>query len=106
MQYKRLIYLVADALLVSVALLAALLLRFGLGTALSYMQELLFLLPQAILIKLTVYHVFRFHSQLWQYVGLRERLRLPEGISITLFPLGHFFVRRSRIPQVVIGWCV
>lgn len=108
MWFKQLIYLVADALLVTIALLAAFLLRFGLDMPPSYIQEFVFLLLLAILIKLTVFHIFGFHSQLWQYASLKEGLRLFKGISTaSLLLLGAlFFAQQTGIPRavLVIDW--
>ncbi len=55
MGLKKLIYLTADMLLVSFALLLAFLLRFGADIPNEYVPVLLFLMPSAILIKIAIF---------------------------------------------------
>ncbi len=108
MGLKKLIYLTADMLLVSFALLLAFLLRFGADIPNEYIPVLLFLMPSAILIKITVFYISGFYGQLWPYASLKEGLRLLKGITVSsLILLGVlFFIQQSDFPRsvIIIDW--
>lgn len=107
-RFKQIIYLLADMLLVGVALAGAFLLRFGVKVSLDYAWLLFLLMPLVILIKTFVFSLFGFYGQLWRYASLKEGMRLIKGISVaSLLLLGVLYLARTAgVPRavVVIDW--
>lgn len=108
LKFRQLAYLPVDIVLVTVSLLVAFFLRFGTDIPRMYFDFFLLLLPIAILIKITVFYLFDFYSQLWKYASLREGLQLLRGVSVaSLILLGApFFIQRVGVPWavLVIDW--
>lgn len=108
MRLKKLIYQIIDALLISTALIAAFLIRFGLGVPIYYVYYSLFILPYVIVLKITVFYAFGLYRQLWRYASLKESIRLLVGISMASLTLsgGLFLAYMTDIPRgiLIIDW--
>lgn len=110
MRLKSLIFVAIDVMLISIALVTAFLLRFGFEIPPSYSQYFMFLIPSAIVIKVTIFYFFGFYDQLWRYASLKEGIRLLRGISTaSLVLLGAlFFAYKTDIPRatIIIDWLI
>lgn len=86
--FKRIAYTVTDALLISIALSVAFLLRFGMAISPFQVKLLVLLLPLVIAVKITAFFVSNFYGQLWCYASMKEGLRLLRGVSVASLVLG------------------
>ena len=108
MRYKRFLYFISDASLITLFLILAFVLCFGFNIPPAYARDLFFLLPLVLATKIFVFKAFGFHNQLWRYASLKEGLRLVNGISASslLILAVLFFFRRVGVPRavIVIDW--
>lgn len=85
--------IVIDALLVSVALLLALWLRFDGNIPQEYLHSYRQTVGVFILVNIGVFYAFGFYHRLWQYAGLEDLRSLLYGVTLaTLLNTAYSFV--------------
>jgi FlaA1/EpsC-like NDP-sugar epimerase len=70
-----------EVIIVAAAIVVAFFLRFPAETALQNLAEFWWIVPLAVLIRITLFWLFGIYSWVWYYMGVREVLNLVWAIS-------------------------
>jgi len=103
MIFKKVAFTATDALLAGVALSAAFLFRFGTDMGPVQIRPLAVLLPLVIAVKIVVFVLLNFYSQLWRYASMKEGLRLLYGVTAASLLVALLApVQQPRIPLTIL----
>lgn len=104
------IVLAIDVFLLSMSWFAAYLVRFDLDIPEKFVDEMLAILPAAILIKLLCFYGFDVYRGMWRFTGIRDLFGIIKAVSLStlLIIVWALLIYRYRnVPRsvVFIDWC-
>ena len=104
------IVLAIDVLLLSLSWVAAYLVRFDLDVPDKFVDEMLAILPVAILIKLVCFYIFDIYRGMWRFTGISDLFSIIKAVSLSTLSVILWIVlayRFKNIPRsvVFIDWC-
>ncbi len=104
------IVLAIDVLLLSLSWVAAYLVRFDLDVPEKFIDEMLAILPVAILIKLLCFYIFDVYRGMWRFTGINDLFGIIKATSLSTVLIIVYAVlvyRYKNVPRSVafIDWC-
>jgi len=78
------VMIVGDALLFTLALVGAYLVRFEFEISASDMKQIKMLLPFLIPVKLSIFYYFRLYQGMWRYTSMRDLFRLVQASLVAI----------------------
>ena len=104
------IVLAIDVLLLSLSWFAAYLVRFDLDIPEKFVDEMLAILPVAILIKLLCLYFFDVYRGMWRFTSVRDLFGIIKAVSLSTLLIivwALLIYRYKNVPRSVafIDWC-
>ena len=104
------IVLAIDVFLLSLSWFAAYLVRFDLDVPEKFVDEMLAILPVAILIKLLCFYIFDVYRGMWRFTGINDLFGIIKATSLSTLLIIVYAVlvyRYKNVPRSVafIDWC-
>src|SRR5215470_13468263 len=93
-RWKRVLQVVFDAALLSLAIIGAYLIRFDGRLSPTYSHQLLILAPALVVLRLAANWLYGVYRRLWRYTGLAEVVEL--GLSIATVTTLFMIVRAAH----------
>ena len=95
-----------DTLLINLAVILALLLRFEADIPGQYIDAYLSLVPYITIITLVSLYVFRLYHRMWQYASLDELFGILKSVttSIVILVMLIYIFRYPTSPAASISW--
>jgi FlaA1/EpsC-like NDP-sugar epimerase len=104
------IVLAIDVVVLSLSWFAAYLVRFDLDIPEKFVDEMLAILPVAILIKLLCLYFFDVYRGMWRFTGIRDLFGIIKAVSVSTLLIivwALLIYRYKNVPRsvVFIDWC-
>ncbi len=104
------IVLAIDVILLTLSWFAAYLVRFDLDIPDKFVDEMLAILPVAILIKILCLYLFDVYRGMWRFTGVNDLLGIMKAVSLSTLLIivwALLIYRYKNVPRsvVFIDWC-
>jgi FlaA1/EpsC-like NDP-sugar epimerase len=110
--HRRPFIVLVHALLVSLSLLTAFLLRFDIQLPQSEHRHFFWALPILLLLRLTIFHFFDLFEGMWRYVSMKDMTAIVKAVTVSsvlfvvsvVLVLGPTFPRSVFILEWLLAW--